>query len=82
MDKQLAHLTTHRIERGQWEIHGLARVIAATFLDWVDLLDSDRRAAVEAPTEHARRLNARAAEAWPSRLNLGFRWADPQAPAT
>jgi hypothetical protein len=82
MDKQLAHLTTHRIERGQWEIHGLARDIASTFLDWVSLLDPDRRADVEAPTEHAQRLTARAADAWPPRLNLGFRWADPQAPTT
>ncbi len=77
MDKQLAHLTTHRTERGQWEIHGLARDIATTFLDWVDLLGGDHRTAVEPPSEHARRLTARAAEAWPPRLNLGFRWGDP-----
>jgi hypothetical protein len=76
MDKQLAHLTTLRAERGQWEIHGLARVIANTFLDWIDLLDEDHQRVVEAPAEHARRLTARASEAWPPRLNLGFQWAD------
>jgi hypothetical protein len=76
MDKQLAHLTTQRVERGQWEIHGLARVVARTFLDWVDLLDVDYQKAVAAPAGHARRLVARTSEARPRRLILGFRWAD------
>ena len=46
-DKQLAHLSTERAKRGQWEIHGLAGGIGTTFLDWVDLLDQDSLTSTE-----------------------------------
>ncbi|MBS1698598.1 MAG: hypothetical protein JST25_09395 [Actinobacteria bacterium] len=82
MDKEMAHLTTQRTTRGQWEIHELARIVATVLLDWMELLDEELHKELDVPAEHARRLAARASEAWPSQLNLGFRWTDERAEIT
>ena len=79
INKQLAHLTTQRDERGRWEIHGLTSTVATTFLRWVAMLDADLTAELESPAQSARRILDQASDAWPPRLNLGWRWVDQEA---